>query len=95
MSVLAAANGKAGAILAANDSNTAQKVKFSLKNTYSNVSAHIIDKKRTFEKIEFTPDFEMPPYSVLLIEINTDDQNGTKVTHDVQKINFAGLDNNG
>ena len=92
IAVLAAGNGKAGALIAANNKDVPVKANFILQNVQGNIKAFIIDKKRTFEEIKFTPEFEMPPYSVLLVEINSNTGNA-KVTQDTSKVNFAGLDN--
>ena len=92
IAVLAAGNGKAGALIAANNKDVPVKVNFALQNIHGDIKAFITDKERTFEETKFTPEFEMPPYSVLFVEINSNNNNA-KITQNTTKVNFAGLDN--
>ena len=91
IAVLGAANDNKSAIMLANSKSEAVKVFFDFKNIPGEISAKIIDSQHTFEKIEFTENFEMPPYSVLLLETNAESQN--KTLNDVCGYTFAGLDN--
>ena len=93
VAVLAAADGNSGAVLAVNYKEEAVKVNFDLKNLSGEITAVITDRQRTFEKTEFVSDFEMPPYSVLLLEVNSA-QADSKVAGDVSSHKFAGLDVN-
>lgn len=93
IAVLAAADGKAGAVMIANAKNKSVNVTFDLKNVQGSISATITDKRRTFKKIEFTSDFKLPAYSVLLLEMNADKAED-KTSGDVTTHKFAGLGGN-
>ena len=94
IAVLGAANDNAGAVMITNSKPEAVKVSFDLKNVPGKLSATIIDQQRTFEKIEFTTDFEMPPYSVLLLEANPAQPDSSSATGEKGSHNFAGLAGN-
>ncbi len=89
--VLAAANGNSAAALITNSSAKSINVSFDIKNAPGTANVKIIDKRHTFKDISFANDFKMPPYSVLLLEFNS--QNSEKISQQQNRTNFAGLDN--
>ncbi len=92
ITVLAAADGNSGAVMIANTKNKSANITFDLKNADGKISAVITDKRRVFKKVEFTEEFKMPPYSVLLLEMNINRKDNS--TEDVSSHKFAGLDGN-
>lgn len=86
--VLAAAAGNKGAVLAVNNSKRGRKLSWDIQNAPAQIQAFLISNRHELDRVDFTPDFSMPPYSVLLLLCN-DELQKTEAVSAAGK--FAGL----